>query len=72
MRTRLGVTGLWLLLTACKTIALNNDPTQPERDRHVSPQAIYAMDWWTPLVKSGLLEYQPSETARPDRVTKLS
>ena len=60
------VTGLLLLLLCgCKTIALNNDPTAPERDRHVSPQSIYAVDWWTPLVKGGLLEYQPSETARP-------
>ncbi len=63
---------LLLVLCGCKTIALTNDPNAPARDRHVSPQAMYEIDWWRPLVKLALLEYFPAETARPavDPVTE--
>ncbi len=53
------------LLCGCRTISLKNDPTSPARDRHVSPIALYEIDWWQPLVKLGLLEFLPAETARP-------
>lgn len=56
---------LALVLCGCKTIALNNDPTAPARDRAVSPAALYEVEWWKPLVKLSLLEYLPAETARP-------
>jgi outer membrane protein assembly factor BamB len=56
---------LLLALCACKTISLSNDPTAPEADRHLSPQSLYEIDWWRPLVKGTLLEYQPAETASP-------
>lgn len=52
-------------LAGCKAIPLNDDPTIPFRDAHVSYPAIYEVAWTTPLVKLGLLEYQPSETASP-------
>jgi outer membrane protein assembly factor BamB len=56
---------LLLVLCGCKTIPLTNDPNAPARDRHVSPAALYEIDWWQPLVKLALLEYLPAETARP-------
>ncbi len=56
---------LLLLLCGCKTIPLTNDPNAPAHDRRVSPALMYEIDWWKPLVKSGLLEYFPAETARP-------
>ena len=52
-------------LAGCKAIPLNDDPTIPFRDAHVSHPAIYEVAWNTPLVKLGLLEYQPSEPASP-------
>src|SRR5687768_15340335 len=56
---------LCVVLCGYKTIPLNNDPNAPSRDRAVSPSALYEIDWWQPLVKLALLEYLPSETARP-------
>ena len=54
-----------VLIASCKAIPLNDDPTIPFREAHVSFPAIYEVAWNTPLVKLGLLEYQPSETASP-------
>jgi outer membrane protein assembly factor BamB len=56
---------LLLVLCGCKTVPLINDPNAPAHDRSVSPAAMYEIDWWQPLVKLGLLEYLPAETARP-------
>ena len=52
-------------VAGCKAIPLNDDPTIPFRESHVSHPAIYEVAWNTPLVKLGLLEYQPSEPASP-------
>lgn len=53
-------------LTGClRSIALNDDPTFPRRDARVSPQRLFDVEWWRGYVKPGLLEYQPSETAKP-------
>ena len=60
---------LLLGVCGCKTIPLTNDPNAPARDRHVSPAALYEIDWWQPLVKLALLEYFPAETARPAALT---
>lgn len=49
----------------CKTIALNEDPTVPVREANVTPPHLFEVAWWAPLVKTGLLEYQPAETATP-------
>lgn len=49
----------------CKAIPLNEDPTVPTREARVSHPAIYEVAWWTPLVKVGLLEFKPLETAAP-------
>lgn len=54
-----------LTLTNCKAIPLNEDPTVPWREAHVSSPALYEVAWDVPLVKLGLLEYQPSEPASP-------
>ncbi len=48
----------------CKAIPLSNDPTTPVRVAQVSPPALWEVDWWQPLVRLELLEYQPRETAR--------
>lgn len=58
---------LWALalLAGCKAIPLSNDPTSPVRVAQVSPPALWEVDWFRPLVKGELLEYQPRETARP-------
>lgn len=56
---------LLLCFAGCKAIPLNDDPTIPFRDAHVSYPAIYEVAWNNPLVKLGLLEYQPVETASP-------
>lgn len=61
MRVRASV--LVLLLVGCQTIPLNEDPT--ERFSNVSPPALFEVAWWSPLVKIGLMEYQPAETASP-------
>lgn len=62
---RLLATGLVLGMAGCKAIPLNDDPTVPFREAHVSHPAIFEVAWYTPLVKTGLLEYQPSEPATP-------
>ena len=54
-----------LCFAGCKAIPLNDDPTIPFRDAHVSHPAIYEVAWTNPLVKLGLLEYQPTEPASP-------
>lgn len=64
MLRRLVVPGL-LLVAGCKAIPLNDDPTVPRATAHVSHPAIYEVAWNVPLVKLGLLEYQPSESASP-------
>jgi outer membrane protein assembly factor BamB len=56
---------LAVLLVGCRAIQLNADPTIPVREAHVSFPAVYSVAWRSPLVKAGLLEYQPSETATP-------
>lgn len=52
-------------LAGCRAIPLTDDPNSPALDRRVSPPEIFAVDWWKPLVKTGLLEYEPLEQARP-------
>jgi outer membrane protein assembly factor BamB len=52
-------------LLGCKAIPLNDDPTQPRIEAHVSYPSIYEVSWWQPLVKVGLLEYRPFEPATP-------
>lgn len=54
-----------LVFAGCKAIPLNDDPTIPFREAHVSHPAIYEVAWNKPLVKLGLLEYQPTEPASP-------
>lgn len=54
-----------LVFAGCKAIPLNDDPTIPFREAHVSHPAIYEVAWTKPLVKLGLLEYQPTEPASP-------
>ncbi len=54
-----------LALAGCRSIPLTDDPNAPAIDRKVSPAEIFAVEWWKPLVKTGLLEYQPLEQARP-------
>lgn len=60
------LSALALLGSGClRAIALNDDPTVPRRDARVSPQRLFDVEWWRGYVKPALLEYQPSETARP-------
>lgn len=59
------VAGAAVLLAGCKAIPLNDDPTWPRQEAHVSHPAIYEVSWWTPLVKVGLLEFKPLEPATP-------
>jgi outer membrane protein assembly factor BamB len=62
---RLVATAVVLVIAGCKAIPLNDDPTVPRQMARVSHPAIYEVAWNTPLVKLGLLEYQPSEPASP-------
>ena len=62
---RILTTTALLVLAGCKAIPLNDDPTVPFREAYVSHAAIYEVAWNKPLVKLGLLEYQPSEPASP-------
>lgn len=62
---RLCAISLLVAISGCKAIPLNDDPTVPFREAHVSLVAVYEVAWTTPLVKLGLLEYQPSEPASP-------
>lgn len=50
---------------ACRTISLDSDAMMPEHDQHLHVPMYFDVEWWTPLVKPTLLEYQPSETASP-------
>jgi outer membrane protein assembly factor BamB len=54
-----------VVFAGCKAIPLNEDPTVPRTMAHVSYPALYEVAWTNPLVKLGLLEYQPSEPASP-------
>ncbi len=54
-----------LAVAGCRTIPLSGDPNAPAADAHISPPAVWSVDWWHPLVKTGLLEYQPIEGAQP-------
>ncbi len=65
MSRRLLVTLVVCALSACKSIPLNDDPTVPRHMALVSHPAVYEVAWNTTLVKLGLLEYQPTETASP-------
>jgi outer membrane protein assembly factor BamB len=49
----------------CRTISLDSDGTMPDRDQHLHAPMYFDVEWWTPLVKPALLEFQPSETASP-------
>lgn len=62
MKLRILTTAV-LILAGCKAIPLNDDPTVPRKQAHVSLPALYEVAWYTPLVELGLLEYQPSEPA---------
>lgn len=59
------VAGVAALLAGCKAIPLNEDPTWPRQEAHVSYPAIYEVSWWKSLVKVGLLEFKPLEPASP-------
>ena len=37
----------------------------PAHDEHLHVPQYFDVEWWTPLVKPTLLEFQPSETASP-------
>lgn len=52
------------LATACKTIPLSGDPTEPAQQRP-APAHLFDMEWWSPLVKPSLLEFLPIEPASP-------
>ena len=54
-----------LALTGCKAVPLVADPMGAKGEAHISPRKVFSVDWWTPLVKSELLEWQPRETAQP-------
>jgi len=60
---------LWVAVSAavsgCRTLSLNADALAPASDEHLQIPNYFDVDWWTPLVKPALLEYQPSETASP-------
>ncbi len=45
-------------------MSLENDPTVPLREARVASPKLFDVAWWRPLVKTGLLEYLPSEPAR--------
>ena len=59
------IAALGLAVASCKAIPLNDDPTVPRQMAHVSYPAVYEVAWNTPLVKLGLLEYRPTESASP-------
>ncbi|MBK7863399.1 MAG: PQQ-binding-like beta-propeller repeat protein [Archangiaceae bacterium] len=54
-----------LALAGCRTISLDSDAMMPERDQHLHVPQYFDVEWWTPLVKPGLLDYQQTETASP-------
>ena len=55
----------FVALAGCKTIPLNDDPTVPKYMARVTHPAVYEVAWNQTLVKLGLLEYQPRESASP-------
>ncbi|MEW5737392.1 MAG: PQQ-binding-like beta-propeller repeat protein [Myxococcota bacterium] len=65
MRRLFAILACGVALGGCKAIPLNEDPTVPRRQAHVSYPAIYEVSWWTSLVKVGLLEHKPLEPASP-------
>ena len=56
---------LALALSGCRTISLDSDAMMPASDEHLHVPQYFDVEWWTPLVKPTLLEFQPSETASP-------
>lgn len=60
-----GVVASMFVLTGCRSVSLANDPTAPLADARASRRKLFDVDWWAPLVKSTLLEWQPRETAQP-------
>ncbi|MBL8952339.1 MAG: PQQ-binding-like beta-propeller repeat protein [Myxococcaceae bacterium] len=49
----------------CRTLSLSSDALAPPADEHLQIPSYFDVEWWTPLVKPPLLDYQPSETASP-------
>lgn len=62
---RAGLLLACLSVAGCKAIPLNDDPTWPRVQTRISHPAVYEVVWKNPLVKLGLLEYQPFEAAGP-------
>lgn len=54
-----------VLAGGCRTISLDSDAMMPAHDEHLHVPQYFDVEWWTPLVKPTLLEFQPSETASP-------
>ncbi len=54
-----------VLASGCRTISLDSDAMMPASDEHLHVPQYFDVEWWTPLVKPTLLEFQPSETASP-------
>lgn len=66
MRLAVTVALVWVSSMGCKTIALNDDPDgTAAHEADVTPPHLFDVAWSAPLVKTGLLEYQPAETATP-------
>lgn len=60
-----GVVGAALLSGCLHPIPLGADPMMPSRNVQVSPEALFEIDWYQPLVDWTMLEFQPGETAQP-------
>lgn len=64
--TRIGAAVVCMAAAGCRTIPLDGDPMMTTREvTRASPVAYFDVEWWKPLVKPALLEYQPVETASP-------
>jgi outer membrane protein assembly factor BamB len=63
--TARGVVIVAVALAGCRAIPLNDDPMSPRAEANVSLRKVWSVAWSTPLVKTGLLEFQPAETAAP-------
>lgn len=69
---RLSLAVAVLALAGCKSLPFKDDPSAWSGNRAtVSPERIFDVEWWTPLVGTlplttgGLGEFQPRETATP-------
>lgn len=49
------------LFSGCGALSARNGSSMALRERH----SFFSVEWWTPLVRSPLLEYAPRETATP-------